>query len=83
MTRNPSSDIEGMRRTTESVDVVPSVTFDRRRGGDRRAGWRGGRRDTDWINRPLDLPVQVEGDERRISGWRRWLALRYGRRLTG
>jgi hypothetical protein len=83
MTRKPSSDIEGMRRITERVDVVPGVIVDRRRGGDRRALWRGGRRDTDWINRPLDLPVPVDDDERRTSGWRRWLALRYGRRPTG
>jgi hypothetical protein len=38
------------------VDVVdlpaPPPVVERRRTPDRRAVWRGGRRDSDWINRP-------------------------------
>jgi hypothetical protein len=34
------------------AEAVPYVGVDRRRQVTRRAAWRGGRRDTDWTNRP-------------------------------
>jgi hypothetical protein len=37
---------------------------ERREGADRRDGWRGGRRDTDWTGRPIG-PEPVP----RIEGW--------------
>lgn len=35
-------------------DLPPVVRFDRRRTPARRLGWRGGRRDADWLDRPGD-----------------------------
>ncbi len=46
----------GMKHIVSSVDDVPPPfppALDRRRTPDRRAVWRGGRRDSDWVNRPL------------------------------
>jgi len=34
------------------MDLPPVVLVDRRRMPERRTTWRGGRRDSDWINRP-------------------------------
>ncbi len=44
----------GMRHLIADVSDVPAPPpmVDRRRTPDRRAVWRGGRRDSDWINRP-------------------------------
>jgi hypothetical protein len=37
----------------ETNDVPPApLQFDRRKTPDRRKTWRGGRRDSDWVNRP-------------------------------
>jgi hypothetical protein len=33
-------------------DVPPVISLERRRQPDRRTEWRGGRRDSDWRNRP-------------------------------
>jgi hypothetical protein len=40
------------QQTPDSAGIRP--TSDRRVGPDRREGWRGGRRDTDWTGRPAD-----------------------------
>jgi hypothetical protein len=51
----------------------PWVTAaDLRRTADRRACWRGGRRDTDWNNRPIS---QWRYRERSGSPLRRWLEM--------
>jgi hypothetical protein len=51
---------------------VPDVVFvERRHTPDRRSVWRGGRRNTDWMNRPIGAWRQLE---HRVAGWRHWLA---------
>jgi hypothetical protein len=44
--------VKHIRLQTDDVPVLPFV-MDRRRSPDRRATWRGGRRDSDWHDRPL------------------------------
>jgi len=51
-------------------DVPPPVpTLDRRRTPDRRTVWRGGRRDSDWQNRPLGALARLEQATRRRSSF--------------
>jgi hypothetical protein len=50
------------------VPVAPPVV-ERRKTPDRRVVWRGGRRDSDWINRPLDGLTRLEAEHK--SAWRR------------
>lgn len=45
-----------MQMRPESIEARLGVA-DRRRVPDRRAAWRGGRRDSDWEHRPQDAPV--------------------------
>ena len=55
----------------ESDVEVPPVAFcDRRQRPDRRVSWRGGRRDSDWLNRP---PGVLDKFQRLQRGpvWRR------------
>lgn len=69
----------------ETTDVPPPAPArDRRRAPDRRRVWRGGRRDSDWLDRPIGglnrFERQVEKAERqaerqaKLSGWRRVLS---------
>ena len=53
---------------TDLPNVIP---FERRRYPDRRTEWRGGRRATDWLNRPAGAWAQFEGS---FAPWRQWLA---------
>ena len=56
----------------EDADVPPApVVFDRRRTPDRRTVWRGGRRASDWINRPPGAWEKFETRQQRQSLWRR------------
>jgi hypothetical protein len=58
-----------METRPHHLDARPGVV-DRRRIPDRRAAWRGGRRDSDWKHRPLDARLwTVEKPPRRA-----WLA---------
>ena len=50
---------------------VPDVKIDLRKTADRRAFWRGGRRNSDWFNRPIGAWRHLE---KRMSPWRRWVA---------
>jgi len=52
----------------------PAPLYDRRRTPDRRRVWRGGRRDSDWVNRPLDGLARVDRQHTKLSGWRRALS---------
>jgi hypothetical protein len=45
------------------------LVVDRRRTPDRRAFWRGGRRDTDWLNRPLSALAPLPA---KVKSWFRW-----------
>jgi len=48
------AEMEGVKHITLQTDDVPlaPILMDRRRHPDRRAIWRGGRRDSDWFQRP-------------------------------
>lgn len=54
-----------------AVSAALPVTFERRRYADRRAAWRGGRRDSDWVNKPAAAATQAEPHTTRPSVWRR------------
>ena len=64
----------------ESTDVPPTPVPDRRKTPERRRVWRGGRRDSDWHDRPIGgldrFERQVEKAERKkqLSTWRRVLS---------
>jgi hypothetical protein len=60
-----------MEQTTESVDIPVVILVERRRRPSRRALWRGGRRNDDWTNRPLNAWRQLE---QQASAWRQWVA---------
>lgn len=51
-------------------DLPPVVGIERRRCRDRRGFWRGGRRNTDWVNRPIGGWRYLE----RLAAMRNWLA---------
>ncbi|MEE8130558.1 MAG: hypothetical protein V3T48_09730 [Vicinamibacterales bacterium] len=50
----------------------PVVLFERRRNPDRRTTWRGGRRDSDWLNRPPGALAKLDRSQR--GRWRRWFS---------
>lgn len=51
---------------------VPDVVHgERRRQADRREHWRGGRRDSDWANRPAN--ALAGGAEPKRNSWRGWI----------
>jgi hypothetical protein len=60
-----------MPHVAELHDVPTVVLLDRRRTPDRRATWRGGRRDTDWINRPPDSLARMNAPLF-VTWWRRF-----------
>jgi hypothetical protein len=57
------------------ADDIPAAPFlmDRRRTPDRRAIWRGGRRDSDWRERPLGAWSRAH-DGQPEPAWKRMLA---------
>jgi len=60
-----------MREDLDLRDLPPVVIVERRLTPDRRMTWRGGRRNTDWTNRPLGAWAQLE---RQLSSWPDWFA---------
>jgi hypothetical protein len=59
----------------DTNDVPPPMPlYDRRRTPDRRRVWRGGRRDSDWLHRPLNGFARLKREQTRLSGWRRALS---------
>jgi hypothetical protein len=48
---------------------------ERRKTTDRRQGWRGGRRDSDWTSRPSGALARIEPEPPAPSAWQRLLAL--------
>jgi hypothetical protein len=66
------ADSRVMRGTVEFSDFPPVVLIERRRRPDRRRTWRGGRRDSDWINRPPGVLSRMPGKP--APGLWRWLA---------
>jgi hypothetical protein len=59
-----------MHDSPEPTDIPPLVLVERRHTPDRRGFWRGGRRNTDWMNRPIGAWRSLES---RLSPWRQWL----------
>ena len=56
----------------DAVDVPPPPVFvERRRTPDRRKEWRGGRRDSDWINRPPAALAEFELRQQKMSMFKR------------
>ena len=53
------------------LGTPPFVLFERRSRPDRRSQWRGGRRDSDWLNRPLGALSRLERAQRGQL-WRLW-----------
>lgn len=70
LTRCPS-DRPDMHDVQKATDVPYLVVVERRHTPDRRSGWRGGRRNTDWFTRPIGGWRQLE---QQLVGWRHWLA---------
>ena len=66
-------DVKHIILQTDDVPVLP-VVMDRRRQPDRRAAWRGGRRDSDWRRRPPGVWPRVAVDRTPPLVWRRLLA---------
>ena len=60
-----------MPKAIDMSDVPPVVLVERRRTPNRRGAWRGGRRNSDWVNRPAGA---WRGLESRATPWRQWLA---------
>jgi hypothetical protein len=60
-----------MQHVIEATDIPPVVLVERRYRPSRRGFWRGGRRNTDWTNRPIDAWRYME---QRLPPWRQWLA---------
>lgn len=59
---------------SDATDVPPPpLVYDRRRTPERRTIWRGGRRDSDWVNRPIGGLDRLER-EATASTWRRVLS---------
>jgi hypothetical protein len=60
-----------MRLTIDLTDLPPVQAEERRHRPDPRTSWRGGRRNTDWTNRPIGAWRQLEQGR---SPWREWIA---------
>jgi hypothetical protein len=60
-----------LREMSEPCDAPMVVMVEKRHTPDRRAFWRGGRRNTDWFNRPIGAWRNLE---QRLSPWRQWVA---------
>jgi len=68
--RRERADRSVVRSAVEPSDLPNVVLFERRHQPDRRDVWRGGRRATDWTNRPVGAWPQLE---KRSVSWRVWL----------
>ncbi|HEY7284892.1 MAG TPA: hypothetical protein VH497_05605 [Vicinamibacterales bacterium] len=61
-----------MQQDLDLQDLPPIVIVERRRERDRRTFWRGGRRNTDWTNRPPGAWAQMERQQ--SSAWHYWFS---------
>jgi len=59
-----------MEQTAEGIDIPVVILVERRHRPSRRGAWRGGRRNEDWTNRPIDAWRHLE---QRASAWRQWV----------
>jgi hypothetical protein len=60
-----------MQEFSGATGSSPVVAVERRRIQDRRGIWRGGRRNTDWMSRPVGGWARLE---QTVSPWRQWFA---------
>ena len=60
-----------MQEIFDATDVPPVIAVERRQLRDRRSFWRGGRRNMDWMSRPIGAWRSLE---QRLSPWRQWMA---------
>jgi hypothetical protein len=67
---------QGMKHIVSDLgDVPPPLPgLDRRRVPDRRRAWRGGRRDTDWKNRPLGALDRLDDAKAKVRLLRKALS---------
>ena len=65
-----------MKHTTSVIDDLPllPVHVERRLNPDRRTIWRGGRRDSDWTERPLGAWDRLGRDGRPVTRFRQVLS---------
>jgi hypothetical protein len=64
--------MSGIDVHSDTSVVPPVVLYDRRKSPDRRARWRGGRRDSDWIHRPPGALRRFEQLQRRVVQVGKW-----------
>jgi hypothetical protein len=62
-----------MRHVVADISDLPDgpQLVDRRRTPDRRTVWRGGRRDSDWVNRPPGVLTELEAKGRTLAAFRK------------
>ena len=60
-----------MQHIISEADDVPMAPplVERRLSPDRRAEWRGGRRDSDWLERPYGALARLEQGQKRRARW--------------
>jgi hypothetical protein len=68
-----------MQEIFDTSDVSRVTVVERRHIPDRRGFWRGGRRNTDWMSRPIGAWRHLEES---LSPWRRWFGRVTSRRET-
>jgi hypothetical protein len=59
-----------MRQVIDTTDLPAAVLVERRHMPNRRSIWRGGRRNADWMSRPIGAWRHLE---QRLSPWRHWI----------
>jgi hypothetical protein len=59
-----------MQNVIDATDLPPVIVVERRHLRDRRGWWRGGRRNEDWMRRPIGAWRHLE---QRLSPWRLWI----------
>jgi hypothetical protein len=62
-----------MQEFSDATDLPPVIVVERRHLPDRRGFWRGGRRNTDWMRRPIGAWRHLEQS---LSPWRQWFTKR-------
>jgi hypothetical protein len=62
-----------MQDFSDATDVPAVIDVERRHAPDRRSFWRGGRRNTDWMSRPIGAWRNLEQS---FSPWRHWFSRR-------
>jgi len=62
-----------MQEFSDAADHPPVIVVERRHLPDRRNFWRGGRRNTDWMRRPIGAWRHLEQS---LSPWRQWFTRR-------